>query len=149
MEITTLELTKLPSASDGTRLWDWLTFVNAQTEEELDMAATLDPTIEKATTIVRYFSANETLRHQAESREKWQRDVATLRAVGRAEGLEEGRAEGIEEGRAEGLEEGAEKERRDGIRAGIAQGYDPQILATIFRISVDEVHRLAGTSPGD
>ena len=141
MEITTLELTKLPSASDGTRLWDWLTFVNAQTEEELDMAATLDPTIEKATTIVRYFSANETLRHQAESREKWQRDVATLRAVGRAEGLEEGRAEG--------LEEGAEKERRDGIRAGIAQGYDPQILATIFRISVDEVHRLAGTSPGD
>jgi len=131
------------------------------------MAATLDPTIEKAATMVRSFSVDEALRLQAESREKWKRDVATLRAVGRAEGLEEGREEGLKEGReegrkkglqegrkkglqegrekgrAEGRAEGIEEDRLRGIRAGLAQGYDPQILATIFRISVDEVHRIA------
>ena len=109
------------------------------------MAATLSPTIDKAARIVRLYSADEVFRQQAESRDKWQRDVATLQAEGYAKGLAEGHAEGLAEGHAEGHAEGVAEERLTGIRRGLAQGFDPKILASIFQISEDEVHRLAAT----
>ena len=148
MEINTLELTKLPPASDGTELWEWLTFINASNQEELDMAATLNPTIDKAATIVRYYSADEAFRLQAESRDKWQRDVATMQEEnytrGRVEGIQQGIQQGIEQGIEQGMEQGIDRERVRGIRHGLAQGYDAVTLAAIFQISQDEVHRLAG-----
>jgi len=36
IEIHSLELNKLPDRTDGTELYDWAKFINAESEEELD-----------------------------------------------------------------------------------------------------------------
>jgi hypothetical protein len=48
-EIYTLELSKLPKETDGTSRYDWAKFIDAETEEELDMVA------QKYTTILVFF----------------------------------------------------------------------------------------------
>jgi hypothetical protein len=48
MEVNTLELSKLPGAADGTALWNWMSFMNADTEEDLAKVAQLDPAIGRA-----------------------------------------------------------------------------------------------------
>ena len=48
IEIHTLELEKLPEGTDGTELYDWAKFINAETEEELNMVAERNPQIGQA-----------------------------------------------------------------------------------------------------
>jgi predicted transposase/invertase (TIGR01784 family) len=59
MEIHTLELGKLPMVSDGTELYDWAKFINAETEEELKMVAERNRTIEEAVDLLRELSADK------------------------------------------------------------------------------------------
>ena len=73
-EINTLELDKLPNASDGTELYDWAKFIAADTEEELTMAAESNPQIGKATLILRELSADERARDLYERRERERMD---------------------------------------------------------------------------
>ncbi len=44
--IHTLELDKLPAATDGTQLYDWASFIAANSEEELAVIAERNPQIE-------------------------------------------------------------------------------------------------------
>ena len=48
IEVHTLELNKLPEIVDGTPLCDWAMFINAESEEELNMIAERNPEIGKA-----------------------------------------------------------------------------------------------------
>ncbi len=73
-EIHTLELTKLPDASDGTSLWNWLKFLDAETEDELAMVAERSPQVKKAVVRLMELSADERARMLYEAREKEQRD---------------------------------------------------------------------------
>jgi len=77
--IHTLELVKVPTTADGTVQWQWLRFIAARTEEEMDMAAADNPQIARAATLVKHYNADETFRHQLEAREKFLHDQATLR----------------------------------------------------------------------
>ena len=110
VEIHTLELRKLPVSADGTALYDWAKFIDAETEEELDMLAQRNPQVRKAVVKLRELSADERARDMLERREKGRRDFDDFmdgaEKRGHAEGLAEGRAEGLAEGRAEGLAEG-------------------------------------------
>ena len=45
LEINTLELRKLPPGADGTELYDWAKFIDAETEEELTMIAERNPQV--------------------------------------------------------------------------------------------------------
>ena len=77
LEIHTLELTKLPVETDGTPLYDWVKFIKAETEEELNMAAINNPQIKRATEIVHRLSADQLLRYRIDCIEKAQRDEAS------------------------------------------------------------------------
>ena len=80
----------------------WLRFLNAETEEELDMLETAkDSTLDKAITKLKYFSENEQLRFDAISRENYINDQASLERSAKLAGRAEGRAEGRAAERAE------------------------------------------------
>ena len=74
LEINTLELPKLPGDSDGTPLWNWLKFLDARTEEELNMIAEKSPQVKQAVVRLIELSADEKARALYEAREKERRD---------------------------------------------------------------------------
>ena len=77
-EIYTLELGKLPTEPDGTSMYDWAKFIDAETEEELDMVAQRNPQVKRAAVKLRELSADEKARDMFERREKGRRDVAAF-----------------------------------------------------------------------
>ena len=93
IEIHTVELRKLPINADGTTLYDWAKFINAETEEELDMIAQRNPQVGKAVVKLRELSADERARDLFERREKGRRDAEAFADDARNEGRAEGRAE--------------------------------------------------------
>ena len=103
IEIHTLELGKLPAGTDGTELYDWAKFIDAENEEELIMVAERNPQVQKAVLKLRELSADERARDLYERREKALRDIDSrerhARAKGMAEGMEKGKAEGKAEER--------------------------------------------------
>jgi predicted transposase/invertase (TIGR01784 family) len=92
-EIYTIELRKLPAESDGTAKYDWAKFIDAETEEELNMIAQRNPQINRAAVKLRELSADEKARDMFERREKGRRDVAAFADGARQEGRAEGRAD--------------------------------------------------------
>jgi predicted transposase/invertase (TIGR01784 family) len=93
IEIHTLELRKLPDRDDGTELYDWVKFISAETEEELNMVAEKNPQIHKAAVKLRELSADERARDLYERREKAIRDIDSRERWARVEGIAEGKAE--------------------------------------------------------
>ena len=88
--IHTLELDKLPEATDGTQLYDWASFIAASSEEELAVIAERNPQIGKAVVKLRALSADERTRDMYERREKARRDEESQMRWARQEGLQEG-----------------------------------------------------------
>lgn len=135
LQIHTLELPKVPRTPDGTRAWPWMRFLAADTEEELVMAATDHPDITQAVTIVQRFSADETARHEAESREKFLYDQWSREHFAREEGERTGREEGERAGAAQAS--------RDSALRALRLGLPPEQVAEITGLGVDEVVLLA------
>jgi predicted transposase/invertase (TIGR01784 family) len=147
-EIHTLELTKLPKASDGGPLLNWLHFLAAKTEREFEMVAQNDAAVGKAWAVLKELSADERTRLEAEAREKWRRDYEArvddaqeegeargeIRGIakGKAEGKAEGLVEGMAKGKAEGLFEGGRKSQIQGIL---------RILTTRFASAPDDIRQ--------
>ena len=92
-ELYTLELGKLPTEPDGTIRYDWAKFIDAETEEELDMVAQRNPQIKRAAVKLRELSADEKTRDMFERRVKGRRDEAMFADGARAEGEQKGRAD--------------------------------------------------------
>ena len=69
IEIFTLELGKLPESTDGTILYDWASFIAAESEEELMMIAERNPQVGKAVVKFRELSADERTRDIYERRQ--------------------------------------------------------------------------------
>jgi predicted transposase/invertase (TIGR01784 family) len=89
LEIHTLELPKLPHDTDGTLLYDWASFIAAETEEELKMLAKRNQTISRAVVKLRELSADERARDLYERREKEQRDENMRMHGAKSEGHKE------------------------------------------------------------
>jgi predicted transposase/invertase (TIGR01784 family) len=94
-------LPKLPESSDGGKLWNWLYFIDAKTEEDLTMIAKSDEILNKAVVKLRELSKDERARMLHESREKMRRDNASREQAARDEGKHEGKLEGILENKRE------------------------------------------------
>ena len=88
--IHTLELDKLPAVTDGTQLYDWASFIAANSEEELAVIAERNPQIGKAVVKLRVLSADERTRDMYERREKARRDEESQMRWARQEGRQEG-----------------------------------------------------------
>jgi predicted transposase/invertase (TIGR01784 family) len=78
VEINTLELTKLPEKSDGSKLWSWTKFIQSNDEEVLDTLAEKSPQMKKAVGYLKELSADERTRMIFEDREKARRDIASM-----------------------------------------------------------------------
>ena len=74
IEIHTLELSKLPKNSDGTELYDWLEFINADSEEELNMLAQKRPQMKDPVKKLLEINQDSHARALFEAREKQRRD---------------------------------------------------------------------------
>jgi len=74
IEVNTLELSKLPDDEDGTKLWNWMKFLNARSREELDMIAERSPEVKKAIVKLLELSNDERTRMLYESRQKMEWD---------------------------------------------------------------------------
>ena len=90
IEIHTLEFSKLPEGVDGTLLYDWAKFIDAETEEELNMVAERNPEVQKAVVRLEVLSGDERARYIAEMEEKAWRDMQSHKKDARREGLAEG-----------------------------------------------------------
>jgi predicted transposase/invertase (TIGR01784 family) len=94
-EIHTIELGKLPTEPDGTGRYDWAKFIDAETEEELDMIAERNPEIGKARVKLVKLSAEEEVRYRIEREERARRDFRMYMNDAKEEGFAEGKAEGM------------------------------------------------------
>ena len=77
-EINTLELSKLPSATDSSELWYWMKFIKSDDGEVFEMLAERSPQMRKAVGVLKELSADERTRMLYEEREKARRDVASM-----------------------------------------------------------------------
>ena len=86
MEIHTLELPKIPQASDGTALWKWLKFISSETREEFESLAGKDAVMTEALLKLLDMSVDLPTRRRAESRAKWLWDESARMRRSREEG---------------------------------------------------------------
>ena len=75
VEIHTLELSKLPEGTDGTLLYDWAKFIDAENEEEFNMVAERNPEVKKAVVRLEALSGDALARRVAELEQKARMDV--------------------------------------------------------------------------
>ena len=101
IEIYLYELNRLPHVTEENEnapALQWLRLINAETEEDLDMLENTNiPEIKDAVNVVRFFSGDKQMQHDAFEREMAIRDheasIAAERQHGYSEGFEDGREE--------------------------------------------------------
>ena len=126
LEIHTMELPKLPESGSG-ELYYWLKFIGSKRKEEFEMLATKSPEIGKAYAVLKRLSADEQTRLEYEYREK-----ARLDAIARLEYAQD-------EARNKGLAEGKHNAAVEMSRKMLARGMDPEVIADLSGLSLDEV----------
>jgi predicted transposase/invertase (TIGR01784 family) len=93
LEIHTLEIPKLPAQFDGTDLWQWMKFIEADSEEALNMLVKEHPIMEKPAEQLLELNSDKRSRMIIEAREKALRDERSRIKGAREEGREEGKIE--------------------------------------------------------
>jgi len=84
-EIYTVELSKVPTENDGTGWWEWVRFLLARTEEEVEMVAQANPEIRKAADALYVLSADPNVRTEYERHEMAVRDEISRLASAKAQ----------------------------------------------------------------
>ena len=123
---------KKPDPANSRELW--LQFINADSEEALDMISQTNvPIMKKAVNVIYDMSEDTKIREIARLREKALHDEASALKNAKEEGRAEGEAKGLIKGRAEGKAEGAAKKQAELIANMKAFGMtDEQINAIIL-----------------
>ena len=106
IEIHTLELSKLPSIADGTDLFNWLEFINANNEEELAMIAERNPIMQTPVDKLLELNHDAYAREIFEAREKQRRDTESIRASAVKKATEDGIKQGVQQGIKQGVQRG-------------------------------------------
>jgi len=89
-EINILELKKLPQTDDGTNLWAWMKFLNAENKEEMDMLVEDRPQMKigKAVARLEELSQDERARMLFESRQMLEWDIKLGKEAAKKEATE-------------------------------------------------------------
>ena len=138
VEIHTLELPKLPVESDGTDLWDWLEFINADSEEELAVLAQKRPQMKSPVDKLLKLNQDSYARTLYEAREKQHRDNMSRERKARMEGIEEG----IEKGRQEGMEKGRQEGMQDVARSLLKINLPIENIVATTGLTIEEIKKL-------
>ena len=111
---------KKPNPKNSRELW--LQFINADSEEALDMISQTNvPIMKKAVNVIYDMSEDTKIREIARLREKALHDEASALKNAKEEGRVEGEAKGLIKGRAEGEAKGLIKGRAEGKAEGAAK----------------------------
>ena len=92
--IHVLELPKLPREHDGSTLWDYLKFIQSETEEDLQMVSLDTYGIKAGIEKLQQIIADEDLQMRMDAWDTWQRD----QHCNMMEAREEGHQEGLQKG---------------------------------------------------
>ena len=147
-EVHVLELTRLPAVADGSKMWEWVTFIGAREESKLQMVKERNEEIGRAVEELYRVSSDDRVRFQYEMREKaWRDEQARL-----DHSIKEGRRQGLQQGRKEGVQEGLQQGRREGIQEGIEKGMQQGFFKTAVQLkkmglSVEQIAEATGLSP--
>ena len=111
----------------------WLQFINADSEEALDMISQTNvPIMKKAVNVIYDMSEDTRIREIARLREKAMHDEASALKHAKAEGIEEGMTKGMAQGMAKGVTQGAAKEREATIRMLKANGFSDEQISAMY-----------------
>jgi predicted transposase/invertase (TIGR01784 family) len=142
LEIHTVELEKLPVSGDGTDLGNWIRFLRAEKEDEMEMIAETNEMIGRAYGVLAELSADEEFRAQVAARDKAILDYNTLMAEAKEEGWEEGKQAGWEEGKQMGREEGREEGKADIAKNMLGMGFPAEQIHSATGLSIDAIMSL-------
>ncbi|MDR0996150.1 MAG: Rpn family recombination-promoting nuclease/putative transposase [Zoogloeaceae bacterium] len=145
LEISTLELPKLPKEEDGQPLWRWLEFLKLRNKEELDMLAHRHEDLREAVEQLTLLSEDADVRRLYDLEFKRETDFANRQLDALEKGWSEGLAKGLAEGREEGREEGLAESRQAIARNMLNGGFAPDLVARMTGLSADEI---AALGPG-
>lgn len=141
LEFHVLELKKVPAnaqESDDPIMW-WGSFINARSEEEMEMLGKKDAGIADALEGLRVIQMDEEKRHAYLRRQMALMDYNTQIQTAR----EEGKAEGIQAGMEKGIEKGIEKGKDEGIKEGLEKVAQKALL---MDMDIQDIIRLTGLS---
>jgi predicted transposase/invertase (TIGR01784 family) len=106
LEFHILELCKIPKSEDDRKVWRWLRFLSARTEEEFIMLQQTYAELQKPVARLMEMSADEIVRHQKDAWDRARRDEEARNRLAEARGRAEGKAEGRAEVALNLLQEG-------------------------------------------
>jgi predicted transposase/invertase (TIGR01784 family) len=137
VQIHILELPKLrDSVPDGKdkALREWLGFIGARKESEMEELAKKNEYIYEAMEIVKGFSMDDRMRMVAEARDDAIRSEKGRLDFASKEGLEKGIEQGWAQGRSEGLASVAQKMK--------GMGMAPTVIAQATGLPLEEIEKL-------
>jgi len=135
IQVDTLELRKLPKETDNTDLFDWLSFLKAEREEEYAVLAAKSPVLNKAYGVLKELSQDERIRMIEEAREKQRRDEASRLRGAMQKGIEQG------------IEQGEKNAKINIIQNALVMNMNIDYIAKLVKLSVDEVRQIADEIP--
>lgn len=142
LEIHFLEMKKLDEYKENDDLSQWVSFIKADSKEELDKMAKVNSNIDKAVNVLTIMSQDKKARAEYLSREMALHDEATKIEEAMEEGYEQGREEGREEGRAEGREQGKEEANIEAAKNLLQLGVDIDIIVKSTSLTKEKVMKL-------
>ena len=152
LELHYIQLRK--SEKTETKLEQWIKFIRYEDEGGLKEVMEKNKVIEKANEKLEYLTGDEEIRRMAELKDRNDRamktHIAGERAEAREEGIKEGEINGIKKGKIEGIKEGEIKGIKKGkiernkeiAREMKKNGFQNNIIATILKITEEEVEKL-------
>jgi predicted transposase/invertase (TIGR01784 family) len=147
IEVDTLELKKLPKTSKGKQklLLEWLNFMKAETEEELNMLAsqtTASMELKKAIRTIKNLNADNKTRQLAEERVKYWRDYLSSVEEADIKGFTRGVEIGEARGEARGIEKQKGKEKRETALKMLSDGLKFDFIAKYTELPIEEIEAL-------
>ena len=139
LEIHILEINKIKGKEkEEDELLDWLFFIDNPKAERVREAMKENEELEKANEKLNQMSEEEEMQRLAWWREKALHDEASVKGMGRREGI----AIGEEKGRKEGIKEGKQKEKEEIAKKMLVKKMDINIIMELTGLSKEEILKL-------
>jgi predicted transposase/invertase (TIGR01784 family) len=149
IEVHLIELPKLNNLIEQDKTNSeipWLRFINAETKEDLIMAAEAEPKVAKAYHKLTEMSEDKEARRRYDERMQYiveiEMRMQAAEEKGIQEGIQKGKQEGIQEGRKEGREEGKTEERFNLAKNLINLGMDDNIIMKATGLDLNTITRI-------
>ena len=143
VEIHIIELEKFNKKEykEDDKLAQWLSYIDYDRKERVEMAIRKNPKIEKADKYIETLT-KEQEEYLEELNEKGRLDAISIRYAAKKEGREEGRAEGRAEGMAEGRVQGEAKANKETAKRMLELGADIDFISKATGLSKGEIEKL-------